>query len=206
MHCGLELFWIINSDKNKIIIEIYIHRRIGESMKVVVISGSPRKNGNTQILMKYVYEYAKSKNAETKLINLSDGQIECYRGYEDEYNEATKNAANDITEADVWLIGTPIYNSFFSSALKNLFEYINYKKTEGKVAGMTILAAGQIGFTDVQTLLTQLLSYFRVITNPKAVFLTTEDIADNAISNEDAKNRLKVMVDETLELASKLQK
>ena len=175
-------------------------------MKVVVISGSPRKNGNTQILMKYVYEYAKSKNAETKLINLSDGQIECYRGYEDEYNEATKNAANDITEADVWLIGTPIYNSFFSSALKNLFEYINYKKTEGKVAGMAILAAGQIGFTDVQTLLTQLLSYFRVITNPKAVFLTTDDIADNAISNEDAQKRLKTMVDETLELASKLQK
>jgi len=175
-------------------------------MKVVVISGSPRKNGNTQILMKYVYEYAKSKNAETKLINLSDGQIECYRGYEDEYNEATKNAANDITEADVWLIGTPIYNSFFSSALKNLFEYINYKKTEGKVAGMTILAAGQIGFTDVQTLLTQLLSYFRVITNPKAVFITTDDIADNAISNEDAQKRLKAMVDETLELASKLQK
>ena len=175
-------------------------------MKVVVIAGSPRKNGNTQILMKYVYEYVKSKNAETKLINLSDGQIECYKGYEDEYNEATKNAAEDITNADVWLIGTPIYNSFFSSALKNLFEYINYKKTEGKVAGMVILAAGQIGFTDVQTLLMQLLSYFRVITNPKAVFLTTEDITDNSILNEDAQNRLKTMVDETLEIASKLQK
>jgi len=175
-------------------------------MKVVVIAGSPRKNGNTQILMKYVYEYAKSKNVETKLINLSDGQIECYRGYEDEYNDATKKAAEDITNADVWLIGTPIYNSFFSSALKNLFEYINYKKTEGKIAGMVILAAGQIWFTDVQTLLTQLLSYFRVITNPKAVFLTTEDITDNSISDEDAQKRLKTMVDETLEIASKLQK
>jgi len=174
-------------------------------MKVVVISGSPRKNANTQILMKYVFEYAKSKNPETKLINLSDGQIECYRGYEDEYNDATKNAADDITDADVWLIGTPIYNSFFSSALKNLFEYINYKKTEGKIAGMVILAAGQIGFIDVQTLLTQLLSYFRVITNPKAVFLTTDDITEDVISNEDAKKRLKIMVDETLDMALKLK-
>ena len=151
-------------------------------MKVVVISGSPRKTANTQIMMKYVYEYAKSKNQDTKLINLSDGQIECYRGPEEKYNEATKTAADDITDADVWLIGTPIYNSFFSSSLKNLFEYINYKKTEGKVAGMAILAAGNIGFTDVQTLLTQLLSYFRVITNPKAVFLTTQDITDDSIS------------------------
>lgn len=173
-------------------------------MKVVVISGSPRKNANTQVIMKYVYEYTKSKNVDTKFINLSDGQIECYRGPEEEYNEQTKNAAKDIMDADVWLIGSPIYNSFFSSALKNLFEYINYKKTEGKIAGIVILAASNIGFIDVQTLITQLLSYFRVIANPKAVFLTTEAISENAISKEEDKKRLRDMVDETLKIASKL--
>jgi FMN reductase len=173
-------------------------------MKVVIISASPRKNGNTQVIMKYVFEYTKSKNVDTKLINLADGQIECYRGPEEEYNEYTKNAAKDIMDADVWLIGTPIYNSFFSSALKNLFEYINYKKTEGKVAGIAILAAGNMGFIDVQTLITQLLSYFRVITNPKAVFLTTESILENSISNDDDKKRLRELVDETLKMASKL--
>jgi len=173
-------------------------------MKVVVISGSPRKNANTQVIMKYVFEYTKSKNVDTEFINLSDGQIECYRGPEEEYNEQTKNAAKDIMDADVWLIGSPIYNSFFSSALKNLFEYINYKKTEGKVAGMVILAASNIGFIDVQTLITQLLSYFRVIANPKAVFLTTESISENAISKEEDKKRLRDMVDETLKIASKL--
>ena len=175
-------------------------------MKVVVISGSPRKNSNTQVIMKYVYDYAKSKNQDTKLINLSEGQIECYRGPDEEYNEATKTAGMDIMDADVWIIGSPIYNSFFSSALKNLFEYVNYKKTAGKVAGMAILAAGNIGFIDVQTLITQLLSYFRVITNPKAVFLTTESINEDKVSDADAQKRLKEMVDETFEIASKLHK
>jgi len=175
-------------------------------MKIVIISGSPRKNANTQVLMKYVFEYAKSKNQDTKLINLSEGQIECYRGPDIEYNETTKVAANDIMNADVWLIGSPIYNSFFSSALKNLFEYVDYKKTPGKVAGITILAAGNIGFVNVQTLITQLLSYFRVITNPKAVFLTTESISENSVIDKEAQNRLKEMVDETLEMAYKLHK
>jgi NAD(P)H-dependent FMN reductase len=178
---------------------------MNKNMKVVIISGSPRKNANTQVMMKYVFEYTKTKNVDTKLINLSEGKIECYRGPEEEYNEYTKTAAKDIMDADVWLIGTPIYNSFFSSALKNLFEYVNYKKTEGKVAGMAILASGNIGFIDVQTLITQLLSYFRVITNPKAVFLTTGSISENAISDEDAKKRLTELVDETLKIASKLQ-
>lgn len=174
-------------------------------MKVVIISGSPRKNANTQILMKHVFEYTKTKNTDTHLINLSEGQVECFRGPEEEYNEHTRKAADDLTDADVWIVGTPIYNSFFSSALKNLFEYVNYKKTEGKVAGMAILAAGNIGFTDVQTLVTQLLSYFRVITNPKAVFLTTSDIIDGSISNEGIQ-RLNDLVDGTLELASKIRK
>ena len=171
-------------------------------MKIVVISGSPRKNANTKIMMNFVYDYTKTKNQDTKLINLSEGKIECYRGPDEQYNDETKRATKDILDADVWLIGTPIYNSFFSSALKNLFEYVNYKETAGKIAGMAILAAGNIGFIDVQTLVTQLLSYFRVITNPKAVFLTTESISEGVISDEEAQNRLKEMVDETLKIAS----
>ena len=38
-----------------------------EDMKIVVISGSPRKNANTQILMKYVFDYTKTKNVDTNL-------------------------------------------------------------------------------------------------------------------------------------------
>lgn len=174
-------------------------------MKVVVISASPRKKANTQLAMKYVFEHTKSKDVDVKFLNLSESQVECYRGPDEEYNEATKNATKDIMDADVWLIGSPIYNSFFSSALKNLFEYVNYKKTEGKVAGMVIMAAGNIGFVDVQTLITQLLSYFRVIANPKAVFLTVDSISDNILSDDSAKERLREMVDGTLKMASKLQ-
>jgi NAD(P)H-dependent FMN reductase len=174
-------------------------------VKIVVLSGSPRKTASTQVMMKFAYEYAKSKNPDTKLINLSDGGIDYYRGPNENYSQTTLQAAKDITEANVWLIGTPIYNSFFSSALKNLFEFINYKNTAGKTAGIAILASGNIGFIDVQTLLTQLMSYFRVITNPKAVFMTADMIKDDAIVDENSKVRLKELVDETILLASKLK-
>ncbi len=174
-------------------------------MKVVVISASPRKNANTQIAMKYVYEFTKTKKVDVKFIDLSGGQIECYRGPEENYNEATKNATNDIIDADVWLIGSPIYNSFFSSALKNLFEYVNYKKTGGKIAGTVIMAAGTIGFIDVQTLITQLLTYFRVVANPKAVFLTVDEISNKKQLNDSAKERLEEMVEGTLKMASKFR-
>ncbi|MBM3905480.1 MAG: NAD(P)H-dependent oxidoreductase [Thaumarchaeota archaeon] len=171
-------------------------------MKIVVISGSPRKQAVTQVMMKFVHEYTKSKNAETKFINLSDGMVDCYKGYDVTYSDTTTQAAKDIMDADVWLIGTPIYNSFFSAALKNLFEYVNYKSTAGKTAGLAILASGTIGFTDVQTLLTQLMSYFKVITNPKVVFMTVEQIKDGTIE-EASKVKLRELVDETILLASR---
>ena len=172
-------------------------------MKVVVISGSPRKNANTQIMMKHVFEYAKSKNEDTKLVNLSEDGFDYYHGFlnEVEYGEKTLQAAKDITNADIWLIGTPIYNSMFSAALKNLFEFINYKQTAGKTAGLAILASSNIGFTDVQTLLTQLMSYFRVVTNPSSVFMTADTIEDGEIISEEVKSRLNELVDSTLALS-----
>tara|TARA_B100000029_G_scaffold299469_1_gene292408 strand:+ start:262 stop:789 length:528 start_codon:yes stop_codon:yes gene_type:complete len=172
-------------------------------MKIVVISGSPRKNAKTQIMMKYVFEYAKSKNENTKLVNLSEDGFDYYHGFlnEVEYSEKTLQAAKDITDADVWLVGTPIYNSMFSAALKNLFEFINYKETSGKTAGLAILASGNIGFTDVQTLLTQLMSYFRVITNPSSVFVTADTIEGEKIISDEVKLRLNELVDNTLALS-----
>ena len=175
-------------------------------MKVVVISASPRKIAKTQVFMKYVVEYIRNSSLEglvVKFINLSDGGIDYYTG-DGNFSDRTKEAIKSITEADVWIIGTPIYNSFFSSALKNLFEYIDYKKTAGKTAGLVIVAAGNSGFTDVQTLLTQLMSYFNVITNPRAAFVMADTANDAEINNEDVKSRLKQLVDETLELALKV--
>ena len=177
-------------------------------MKVVVISASPRKIGKTQAIMKYVAEYILDNDAEispleVKFINLSEGGIDYYTG-DGNFSDVTKEAIKNITEADVWIIGTPIYNSFFSSALKNLFEYIDYKKTAGKTAGLVIVASGNSGFADVQTLLTQLMSYFNVITNPRAVFVTADTVDNGEIINKDVNSRLNQLVDETLELARKV--
>jgi len=173
-----------------------------EMSKIVILSGSPRKNGKTQVLMKFVSEHLTENNSDVKFIILAEGGIDYYTG-DGNHNETTKQAIKDITEADVWLVGTPIYNSFFSSALKNLFEYVDYRKTEGKTAGLIVLASGNIGFTDVQTLLTQLMSYFKVITNPKAVFVTADTIENGEIVNDDVKTRLQTLIDQTLALATR---
>ena len=48
------------------------------------------------------------------------------------------------------------------------------------------------------------MSYFNIITNPRAVFVTANTVQDDHIINDDVKSRLKQLVDETLELARKV--
>jgi hypothetical protein len=47
------------------------------------------------------------------------------------------------------------------------------------------------------------MSYFRVVTNPKAVFMTADIVKDGSIIDETSKARLKELVDETILLASR---
>ena len=69
---------------------------------------------------------------------------------------------------------------------------------------MALVAGGMISFGDVQTLFTQLMSYFRVITNPIAVYTPAENIEDGKITSDEVKSRLNEMVDKTLEIAKKV--
>ena len=48
------------------------------------------------------------------------------------------------------------------------------------------------------------MSYFNVITNPRAVFIMADTAEDGQIVDEGVKTRLKQLVDETLELALKV--
>ena len=175
-------------------------------MRVVVISASPRQGANTQYMMREVYEYARSKNADTTYLNLADGTIDRFRGQPaDELGEATVKAVRDLGEADVWLIGSPVYNWSYSSALKNLFEFLDYKKNSGKAAGIALMASSEQSFSDVQVMLTKMMAYYGIYPNPKAVYMTAGMIADGAVADEDARGRLRELVDGTLDMASRLR-
>ena len=80
-------------------------------MKVVVISGSPRKAANTQIMMRFVYEYTKSKNenfhfALKVLYSRIVDMFIYYRVTKDKY-ESAKQSGELITKLRKFII--PVY-------------------------------------------------------------------------------------------------
>jgi len=170
-------------------------------MKILVINGSPRKKSYSRILAEFAYEHAKSKYKDVEILDLGKDSIEAFRGPEETYNEQTKKIVDSMKNSDVFIICSPIYNGVFSAAIKNLFEHLNYKAFIGKTAGFILMASGKISYLQVQGQLTAMMSYFTIISNPKAVY-ASKDFFDEKMDlvDDSLKERIKNVVDSTVDL------
>jgi len=173
-------------------------------MKILLICGSPRKKSYTRILTDMAFDYAKKKNYDITYLDLGKVNIEKFRGLEEKYDEVTESAVKLIENSDVFIIGSPIYDGVFSSAIKNLFEFVNYKSLEGRVSGFILMAGSKISHLQVQGQLQALMNYFRVISNPRSVFVSIDDFDENMkLNNKEVKNRIEKLIEETVNLKVK---
>ena len=170
-------------------------------MKILVICGSPRKKSYTRILTNIAFEYVKSKEYDVTYLDLGKVKIEKFRGLEEKYDKATEDIVKLVESSDIFIIGSPIYDGVFSSAIKNLFEFVNYKALERRIAGFILMSEGTISYLQVQGQLQVMMNYFRVISNPRSVFVSIDDFdEDMKLKNEKIKERVEKLVDETLNL------
>ena len=98
--------------------------------KCVIISSSPRRKGNSQILCEQFLKGAKEAGHEVEIINLNDYHIEpclaCEYCRTHQHQCVRKDDADMIVkkmiEADVWVLSTPIYFYSVSAQMKLLID------------------------------------------------------------------------------------
>ena len=101
-------------------------------MKVIAFNGSPRKDGNTSILINRVFTELKKEGIETETIQISEkalhGCIACYQCVKNKDQRcAVKNdAANEYIEkmlgADGIILGSPVYFNDLTPETKALID------------------------------------------------------------------------------------
>lgn len=97
-------------------------------MKVIAINGSPRKDGNTSILLNKVLEELKAEGIETEIIQLGGTKLKgctaCKKCFELKNNKCIMNddALNEIfakvKDADGILLGSPVYFADITPEIK----------------------------------------------------------------------------------------
>ncbi len=104
-----------------------------DSMKVVAFNGSPRKQGNTYLLLNTVLEEIRQEGIETELVQMSErepirGCVACYRCMQQKNMKCTIEADplneyfEKISQAEGLLLGSPVYFSDITAGLKGLIE------------------------------------------------------------------------------------
>lgn len=101
-------------------------------MKVLAFNGSPRKDGNTTILISHLFRELEKERIETELFQLSGkeirGCVACYKCFEnkDQRCSVKKDAANECIEkmigAEGIILGSPVYFTDVTAEMKGLID------------------------------------------------------------------------------------
>ncbi len=104
-------------------------------MKVIAYNGSPRKNGNTSILIQAVFKQLNKEGIETEEINIGlknyKGCIGCMKCAENKNCKCviTSDDLNDhiekIKAADAVILGSPIYCANISGQMKTFIDRVS---------------------------------------------------------------------------------
>jgi multimeric flavodoxin WrbA len=101
-------------------------------MKVVAFNGSPRKDGNTKILINRIFRELEKEGIQTELVQLSGkeihGCIACYKCFENKDRRCAVKTdfANEciekMIEADGIILGSPVYFTDVTAEMKALID------------------------------------------------------------------------------------
>ena len=122
-------------------------------MKVLIINGSPRANGNTDIALREMEKVFTEEGVETKRLNIGTQMIHgcvacnaCARTGKCGFDDAVNRAADILRDCDGLVVGTPVYyasaNGTVVSFLDRLFYSAPYDLTMKVGASVAVARRG----------------------------------------------------------------
>jgi multimeric flavodoxin WrbA len=129
-------------------------------MKILAISCSPRKNGNTVAMLEEVLRGARDKNAETELYSVSGKNLQpcegcwaCTESGECHIKDDIPVLYDKMLEADGIVFGTPVYFYGMTAQAKTIIDRSMMLSLPGrnlvnKIAGL-VVCCGSLGLVDV---------------------------------------------------------
>lgn len=119
--------------------------------KILGVVGSPRKKGNTHILVSRILDGAKEEGAETEILFINDLDIRecdgchnCWKGRRCSKKDDMNVIYPKIIESDVVIFGTPVYWYGPTALMKcfiDRFVYFNCPENRSKIKGKAAVLA-----------------------------------------------------------------
>ncbi|WP_087973439.1 NADPH-dependent FMN reductase [Oceanobacillus rekensis] len=171
-------------------------------MKIVGLSGS-KVGSKTRTAMNYVVQTLSEKYPDTDVtlidlaeydIPFSDGRN--YLEYEGDAGYVTKT----MMEADVIIIGTPVFQASIPATLKNIFDLLPEQAFLNKVVSMLVTAGSPKHYLIAEQQLKPIITYMKAQIVQSYVFIEEKDFYLKEIINDDVLFRIGRLVEDTVVL------
>jgi multimeric flavodoxin WrbA len=131
----------------------------GDGLKILAISCSPRKDGNTVLLLEEALKGAKKEGAEVELFSVAGKKIEHCDGCRACWKTGACHIQDDLqvlypklVEARGIILGTPVYGYTMAGICKTVIERMGAlgspEKSLANKVGAAIVTAGSMGLID----------------------------------------------------------
>lgn len=177
-------------------------------MKVLGISGTI-VGSKTGVAVSKVLEAIKKTHPEieTELLDLKQYDIQFCDGRDPSaYTGDTKIVIDKVTNADFYIIGTPIFQSSLTGVLKNLFDLIPVSALYEKVMGFVATGGTYQHYLVVENQLKPIAGFFRAYVAPSYVYIHDDHFnSAKEIVDSDILSRIERLAGEVVFMQQRLK-
>lgn len=139
-----------------------------EMKKIIALNGSPKRNGNTALLLCWILQGCEQRGVETELLHIGDYSVEYCRGCHTCLRTGVCPIQDDLEmlkerllAADGLVVGSPVYASRPTAQMKSLMDRLTllnlYTRSFGK---MLVVGAATSGVAPTRGTARELADFF----------------------------------------------
>jgi len=172
------------------------------SYRIVAVSGSLHEPSKTTALVRAIADaVAERADVEVQLIELTAiGPSLAGALRREDLPESLEEQLVAIEQADLLIVGSPVYRASFTGLFKHLFDFIGQYELVGKPVLLAATGGGERHALMIEHQLRPLFAFFQALTLPVGVYASNTDFDGYAINSDVLAARIALAADRALPL------
>ncbi len=159
---------------------------------IVGVAGNVTQPSRTSVLVEAIVAAARVRiGGSTELIQLAEAAPSVLGAMTaGDLSDHGKELIAQVENADLLVVGTPVYRASYTGALKHLFDLVGYDALVGKPVIIAATGGSQLHGLVTEHQLRPLFGFFRALTLPTAIYATQADFDEYRLTSPDVRRRI----------------
>lgn len=171
---------------------------MGGTRTIVGVSGSVSRPSRTTALVSEITErVASNVGGDVRLIELVDSAHDLFSALaRGNLNPAGRAIIDLVEQADLLVVGTPVYRASMTGALKHLFDLVDHRRFVGKPVVLAATGGSLLHGLVTEHQLRPLFGFLNALTLPTTVYAVEADFENYQVATAKVRDRIDRIAEE----------